>query len=169
MIIIAFYIILIIFIMPISFLHVVVAYAYSKVFHSYWKGFLVSVSIIFTGVMIGALCAILLSRYILATFIRRRIDKSNSKFAKNFKIIDKMFIENGIFLVAMLRLMIIAPFGLTSYLLGITSISIIDYMIGTTSSIVDIMLAAIIGCGIWQATEDENQDENSVPDFTKRD
>lgn len=60
-----------------------------------------------------------------------------------------MFVENGIILVAMLRLMIIAPFGLTSYLLGVTSISIVDYMIGTTSSIIDIMLAAIIGCSIW--------------------
>lgn len=65
-----------------------------------------------------------------------------------------MFVENGIILVGMLRLMIIAPFGLTSYLLGVTSISIIDYMIGTTSSIIDIMLTAVIGCSIWQATED---------------
>jgi uncharacterized membrane protein YdjX (TVP38/TMEM64 family) len=65
-----------------------------------------------------------------------------------------MFVENGIILVGMLRLMIIAPFGLTSYLLGVTSISIVDYMIGTTSSIIDIMLTAVIGCSIWQATED---------------
>jgi uncharacterized membrane protein YdjX (TVP38/TMEM64 family) len=65
-----------------------------------------------------------------------------------------MFVENGIILVGMLRLMIIAPFGLTSYLLGVTSISIIDYMIGTTSIIIDIMLTAVIGCSIWQATED---------------
>jgi uncharacterized membrane protein YdjX (TVP38/TMEM64 family) len=67
-----------------------------------------------------------------------------------------MFVENGIILVGMLRLMIIAPFGLTSYILGVTSISIVDYMIGTSSSIIDIMLAAVIGCSIWMATEDQN-------------
>ena len=67
-----------------------------------------------------------------------------------------MFIENGIILVGMLRLMIIAPFGLTSYILGVTSVSIVDYMIGTSSSIIDIMLAAVIGCSIWMATEDQN-------------
>ena len=65
-----------------------------------------------------------------------------------------MFVENGIILVGMLRLMIIAPFGLTSYLLGVTSISILDYMIGTTASIIDIMLTVIIGCSLWQATDD---------------
>ena len=67
-----------------------------------------------------------------------------------------MFVENGIILVGMLRLMIIAPFGLTSYILGVTSISIVDYMIGTSSTIIDIMLAAVIGCSIWMATEDQN-------------
>ena len=65
-----------------------------------------------------------------------------------------MFVENGIILVGMLRLMIIAPFGLTSYLLGVTSISIVDYMIGTTASIIDIMLTVVIGCSLWQATDD---------------
>ena len=67
-----------------------------------------------------------------------------------------MFVENGIILVGMLRLMIIAPFGLTSYILGVTSVSIVDYMIGTSSTIIDIMLAAVIGCSIWMATEDQN-------------
>ena len=67
-----------------------------------------------------------------------------------------MFVENGLRLVGMLRLMIIAPFGLTSYILGVTSVSIVDYMIGTSSTIIDIMLAAVIGCSIWMATEDQN-------------
>jgi uncharacterized membrane protein YdjX (TVP38/TMEM64 family) len=153
-IIIATYILLIIFILPIAQMHIIVSYAYSKVFHSFWKGFLVSVSVIFIGVMLGALCAILLSRYLIANFIKKKLEKSKNKFAKDFKIVDQMFVENGIILVGMLRLMIIAPFGLTSYLLGVTSISIVDYMIGTTSSIIDIMLTAVIGCSIWQATED---------------
>ena len=67
-----------------------------------------------------------------------------------------MFVENGIILLGILRLMIIAPFGLTSYILGVTSVSIVDYMIGTSSTIIDIMLAAVIGCSIWMATEDQN-------------
>ena len=46
-----------------------------------------------------------------------------------------MFKTDGILFVALLRLAFI-PFGLTSYLLGVTSVSVFDYMVGTTVFII---------------------------------
>ena len=64
-----------------------------------------------------------------------------------------MFLANGILFVALLRLMFI-PFGLTSYLLGVTCISVFDYMVGTSTYIIKIILCVFLGCSIYQAAED---------------
>jgi uncharacterized membrane protein YdjX (TVP38/TMEM64 family) len=139
--------------MPISFFHIIVAVAYCKVYHSFWIGFAVAVPVIFVGVMLGALVVIFLSRYLIADWIKKQLKKSKSDYAKNFKIIDSMFVTNGITFVALLRLMWI-PFGLVSYMIGVTSISVLDYMIGTTACIVMIILYVLLGCSIYQANED---------------
>lgn len=62
-----------------------------------------------------------------------------------------MFIENGILLVMLLRLMFL-PFGLTSYLLGVTSVSFSDYMIGTLVYFFKTALLCSLGCTIYLAT-----------------
>jgi len=149
-IIISIYIVLVIFCMPVSFFHIIVAIAYCKVYESFWKGFAISVPVIFAGMMLGALAVIYLSRYLIADWIKKQIRKSKSSYAKNFKVIDSMFVTNGILFVALLRLMWI-PFGLTSYLLGVTSISVVDYMLGTCAVIVMIVLYVLLGCTIYQA------------------
>lgn len=71
-----------------------------------------------------------------------------------------MFITDGILFVALLRLAFI-PFGLTSYLLGVTSVSVFDYMVGTTVFIIQIILVVIMGCCIWQATENAQDDSGN--------
>jgi uncharacterized membrane protein YdjX (TVP38/TMEM64 family) len=74
--------------------------------------------------------------------------KSNTENAKRFKIINKMFLTRGILFVALLRLMPV-PFGLVSYLLGITVLALIDYMIGNCAYIVKIALYVFLGCTIY--------------------
>ena len=158
-IIIAIYILLVIFCFPIFQMHIIVAIAYCSVFDSFWKGFLVATSVIFVGMMLGALCAILLSRYLFAEFLKKKIAKSKHRYAKNFKVIDREFVTNGIVMVGLIRLMAI-NFGVVSYLLGVTSVSILDYMIGTTVSIVYIILFVLIGCTIWEATASQNSNSD---------
>lgn len=75
-IIISIYILLVIFCMPVSFFHIIVAMAYCKVYQSFWKGFAVSVPVIFVGMMLGALVVIYLSRYLIADWIKKQIRKS---------------------------------------------------------------------------------------------
>ena len=69
-----------------------------------------------------------------------------------------MFVTNGILFVALLRLMWI-PYGLVSYMLGVTSISLLDYMIGTSAIIVMISLYVLLGCTIYQAEEDSENEQ----------
>lgn len=147
-IIVTIYILLVIFCFPTFQMHIIVAFAYCQVFDSFWKGFFVAVAVIFLGMLLGALCAILLSRYLFANFLKRKIAKSKNRYAKSFKTIDEEFVTNGILMVALIRLMAL-NFGVVSYLLGVTSVSILDYMIGTTATIVYIVLFALIGCTIW--------------------
>jgi hypothetical protein len=52
-------------------MHFVVAFAYCKVYNSFWIGFAVATPIIFVGCMLGALLAIILSRYLIANFIKK--------------------------------------------------------------------------------------------------
>ena len=138
--------------MPMAFLHIIVAFAYCKVFHDITKGFLVSTTVIFIGVMLGALFAFLLGRYLLYEFVKKKISKSKSPWAKKFIVADSMFAANGIVLVGLLRLMFL-PFGITSYLLAITCLTILDYVIGNTFYIIKIMLFVTIGCTIYLASE----------------
>lgn len=146
------YVLMILFILPITVLHLMVAFAYCKVYNDFWLGFLMATWIIFVASMIGATLAFLLGKWLFADYIRKKLDKSKSPRVKKWRVVDTMFITSGILLVALLRLMFI-PFGLTSYLLGVTSVAFWDYLIGTTSVIIKIMLIVLVGCTIWEASE----------------
>ena len=104
--------------------------------------------VIFIGCMLGAILAILLGRFIIADYIRRKIKRSKAPWTKKFKNIDNMFVTDGILLVALLRLVFI-PFGLTCYTLGVTAVGFCDYVIGTLFYIFKIMLIVLIGCSIY--------------------
>ena len=71
-----------------------------------------------------------------------------------------MFLANGILFVALLRLMFV-PYGLTSYLLGVTCVTVADYMIGSSVYIVKIILIVFLGCSIYQAAEDAKDGEEN--------
>ena len=150
------YIFIVITILPVTPVHLMVAYAYCKVYNSFWIGFAVATVIIFIGSLLGAILAILLARYVIADFIKTRLNKSKSVGARKFRIVDKMFVTNGICLVTLLRLMFI-PFGLASYALGVTAVSLCDYILGTLVYIVKIALIVIVGCTIWQASEESKE------------
>jgi len=82
------YIILVVTCMPITQLHILVAFAYCKVFNSFLYGLLFSTWVIWLGCMLGAIAAILLGRFFFANFIRKKIKRSKSPTMKKFRIID---------------------------------------------------------------------------------
>ena len=139
---------MIIFILPITVMNLMVAFAYCKVYNDFWLGFLMATWIIFVASMLGAIAAFYIGKWLLANYIRKKLDKSTSPRVKKWRIIDSMFVSSGIMLVALLRLMFI-PFGIISYMLGVTSVAFWDYFIGTLVIIVKIMLIVLVGCTIW--------------------
>jgi uncharacterized membrane protein YdjX (TVP38/TMEM64 family) len=133
-------------------MHILVAIAYCKVYDSYWKRFLMTTWIIFVGIMLGALIVIYLSRYLIADWIKKQIRKSKSDWAKNFNAIDSIFKTDGIFSLALLSFTIVPTFGINSYILGVICVSLLDYTIGTSFFIIEIILCVTMRCSIWQAT-----------------
>ena len=158
------YLVVILFLLPMTILHLVIGFAYCMVFHSFWLGLIVGTLVSFTCSYIGGITAFLLGRYVLASFIRRWLKRSKMEIAAKLRIIDSMFVESGILLVALLRLMFI-PYGLTSYVLGATSVSFSDYAVGTLFFIIDIGLMVLLGCTLYLATVDENGDAH--PDLNE--
>jgi uncharacterized membrane protein YdjX (TVP38/TMEM64 family) len=151
------------FLIPTTIINLMVAFAYCKAYNDFWLGFLMASAIIFVSTLTAGVIAFLIGKWLFADYIRAKLDKSKSPRVKKWRIIDSMFITSGIMLVALLRLMFI-PFGLVSYMLGVTSVTFCDFFIGSLIYIVKVMLIVLVGCTIWQASDDamRNGTENEA-------
>ena len=145
------FIFLIVFILPLWWLIVLVAFAYAKAYDSFSIGMAISVPVVFVGIMIGSLLAFLLGRYMFADYIKRKIKKSKNPKVKYYYVIDGMFKDRGIYFVALLRLTIL-PYGLLCYMIAVTNISLLDYMLGSSFYIIKITIFCVLGCSIYEAT-----------------
>jgi len=110
------------------------AYTYSQVFDSKLYGFLFAVPIVYVGCICGATTTFIISRYLFKDVIKEQISHSQW-LLHNFNLIDSILETDGKLIVALLR-MTYAPFGITSYIMGVSSISLFDYFIGNFSYIV---------------------------------
>lgn len=98
----------------------------SGMLYGIWKGFLLST----VATLIGALISFYLSRSIF----RSHIEKILRRSARMQKL-DHLLHLDGWKLVCLLRISPIMPFALTSYALGLTSISVRSYLLGTLASL----------------------------------
>jgi uncharacterized membrane protein YdjX (TVP38/TMEM64 family) len=80
---------------------------------------------VFVGAAIGATLAFLLGRYALRNWVTRRIS-ANPKF----KAIDQAIAREGFKIVLLTRLSPLIPFNLLNYGLGVTQVSLKDYLLG---------------------------------------
>ena len=82
-------------------------------------------------------------------------------FNIKFKLINDIVVIEGIKIVALLRLTF-APIGLTSYLLGVTEITLWDYIFGNVTYLFKCSLHALIGCQLYTPTNGQlNQKHDS--------
>ena len=72
------YVLMTLFLLPITVLHLMVSFAYCKVYNDFWAGFWMSTGIIFVAAMVGAIVALFLGRWLFADYIRNKLDKSKS-------------------------------------------------------------------------------------------
>ena len=100
--------------------------------------------LVFIGAMLGATAAFLVGRYVARGWVA-------SKIAKNprFKAIDDAIAQSGRKIIFLLRLSPVFPFNLLNYSLGLSQISIKDYVIGSVGmlpgTIMYVYLGSLVG------------------------
>lgn len=66
----------------------------------------------------------------------------------NFTLIDEILSQEGTKVIGLIRLTF-APFGITSYIIGVTNISLSNYMIGNLSYIINCCTHTFIGVSLY--------------------
>ncbi|WP_019504152.1 TVP38/TMEM64 family protein [Pleurocapsa sp. PCC 7319] len=95
---------------------------------------------VFFGATIGATLAFLVGRYLARGWISKKIE-GNQKF----NAIDKAVGKEGLKIVLLTRLSPIFPFNLLNYGLGVTGVSLKDYVIGSVGMIPGTIMYVYIG------------------------
>lgn len=67
-------------------------------------------------------------------------------------MINAVLKDEGIKITSLVRLTF-APFGITSYIMGVSSISLSDYMLGNASYIINCCSQCFIGCSLFTAVQ----------------
>src|SRR5271163_3512737 len=80
--------------------------------------------------MAGALPAFAVSRSLFRDVVARRLASQH-----NLAQFDALLARNGWRIVLLLRISPIMPFAATSYALGISSVGLFDYIVGTVASL----------------------------------
>lgn len=95
---------------------------------------------VFIGATLGAIAAFLVGRYLVRDWVAKKI-AGNAKF----RAIDRAVGKEGLKIVLLTRLSPIFPFNLLNYALGVTGVSIQDYIIGSIGMIPGTMMFVYIG------------------------
>ena len=95
---------------------------------------------VFLGATIGATLAFLVGRYIARGWISKKIEDN-----QKFKAIDKAVGKEGLKIVLLTRLSPVFPFNLLNYGLGVTGVSLKDYVLGSIGMIPGTIMYVYIG------------------------
>lgn len=95
---------------------------------------------VFIGAMLGATAAFLVGRYLARDWVGRKI-ANNDKF----KAIDEAIGREGRKIIFLIRLSPAFPFNLLNYALGLTKVSLKDYVLGTTGIIPGTIMYVYLG------------------------
>ena len=100
--------------------------------------------LVFIGAMLGATAAFLVGRFVARDWIAKKVE--GNRF---FNSLDNAIAEEGLKLIFLIRLSPAFPFNLLNYALGLTKVSLRDYVIGTTGiipgTIMYVYLGSLIG------------------------
>ena len=97
--------------------------------------------------MLGGFVALMLSRYLFRDLVISQIKRS-PWLSKHFEAMNEILVEKGILSVGLLRITFF-HFGICSYVLGVTKISAMDFMIGTTTYLVNILMDTFVGAQLY--------------------
>ncbi|MBD0335181.1 MAG: TVP38/TMEM64 family protein [Cyanobacteria bacterium Co-bin13] len=103
-------------------------------------GVLQGTLLVFVGAMLGATAAFLVGRYLARAWVARRI-AHNPKF----QAIDEAIGREGRKIIFLIRLSPAFPFNLLNYALGLTKVSLKDYVLGTVGIVPGTVLYVYLG------------------------
>ncbi|NER83078.1 MAG: TVP38/TMEM64 family protein [Leptolyngbya sp. SIO1D8] len=95
---------------------------------------------VFIGAMLGAAAAFLVGRYLARDWVGSKI-AGNDKF----KAIDEAIANEGRKIIFLIRLSPAFPFNLLNYALGLTKVSLKDYVLGTTGILPGTVMYVYLG------------------------
>lgn len=96
--------------------------------------------LVFIGAMLGATAAFLIGRFVARDWIANKV--AGNRF---FSALDNAIAQEGLNLIFLIRLSPAFPFNLLNYALGLTKISLSDYVLGTTGIIPGTILYVYLG------------------------
>jgi uncharacterized membrane protein YdjX (TVP38/TMEM64 family) len=100
--------------------------------------------LVFAGAMLGATAAFLVGRYLARDWVARRIANR-----PKFQAIDTAIAQEGRKVIFLLRLSPIFPFNLLNYGLGLSQVSLKDYVLGTLGiapgTVMYVYLGSLVG------------------------
>lgn len=103
--------------------------------------------LVFIGAMLGATAAFLVGRFVARDWIAKKVE--GKQF---FKSLDNAIAEEGLKLIFLIRLSPAFPFNLLNYALGLTKVSLRDYVLGTTGIIPGTIMYVYLGSLIGDLT-----------------
>lgn len=95
---------------------------------------------VFLGAMLGATAAFLIGRYVARDWISQKIANS-----EKFKAIDEAIAQEGGKIIFLIRLSPAFPFNLLNYGLGLTKVSLKDYVLGTVGILPGTIMYVYLG------------------------
>jgi uncharacterized membrane protein YdjX (TVP38/TMEM64 family) len=96
--------------------------------------------LVFIGAMLGATAAFLIGRFVARDWIAQKV--VGNRF---FSALDNAIAQEGLNLIFLIRLSPAFPFNLLNYALGLTKISLSDYVMGTTGIIPGTIMYVYLG------------------------
>jgi uncharacterized membrane protein YdjX (TVP38/TMEM64 family) len=92
------------------------------------------------GISVGGIIGFVLARSLFRDLVHPWVNRHVS-----VRAIEADIAEEGWKLVVLLRLSPVAPFGITSYALGLTQLAFVDYLLGTLGSIPALVAYVYVG------------------------
>lgn len=108
---------------------------------------------------LGATFAFLIGRYFSRNWVRKKIAKN-----PQFKAIDQAIAKEGFKIVLLTRLSPVFPFNLLNYVLGVTQVSLKDYILGSIGMIPGTVLYVYIGSLATDLTRLDSSNLPSTPE-----
>ena len=151
--------------MPILQANIAVSYLYCHVFKSFWIGLLVTIPMLLLFFLTTAFLIFMISKYIFRDCIKKLAFKSKW-LKRNFRACDILLMESGKSTAFLVRLTPL-PFPLGSYIFGITSIKLGDFMIGSLGILRGICTTTYIGANIYEVemTTKKKMDASETKEF----